>query len=192
MRLCVPSPVNYLIVHGSYGNPEGNWFPWLKQQLESAGGKVFAPRFPTPDGQSLTRWRKIAEAALAHCLPRNTVLIGHSTGAIFVLRLAETTPEPFRAVYAVCPFARDLGLPEFDPLNATFINPPFDWKRTSRGARKIVCFAGNNDPYVPLACSQDIADNLDTQLIVVKKGGHLNAESGYHQFPLLLENIRKG
>ena len=26
---------NYIIVHGSFGSKDGNWFPWLKGQLEN-------------------------------------------------------------------------------------------------------------------------------------------------------------
>lgn len=26
---------NYIIIHGSFGSKDGNWFPWLKEQLDS-------------------------------------------------------------------------------------------------------------------------------------------------------------
>lgn len=185
----MPSKANYLIVHGCRGSPEGNWFPWLNENLQN-GGTVFLPRFPTPESQSLASWRAVAKKALANCEPANTIFVGHSTGAVFVLRLAEETKQPFKAVFSICPFARALGLPDFDPLNASFVSPSFDWPRVRQGARKIVCFAGDNDPYVPLAASREVADRSGAEFIVVKNGGHLNAESGFHEFPQLLKKIR--
>lgn len=121
------SRVNYLIAHGAYGYPEENWFPWLKNKL-SKNAKVIVPKFPTPEGQSLDAWLAIADQSLAGFTPENTLLIGHSAGAVLVLRMAEKTHKPFKAVFSVCPFARPLGLPQFDPLLATFVQPAFDWQ----------------------------------------------------------------
>ena len=47
------------LIHGAYGNPNENWFPWLKKQLENKRNKVIIPTFPTPEGQTLENWNKI-------------------------------------------------------------------------------------------------------------------------------------
>jgi hypothetical protein len=39
---------NIFIIHGSYGYPEENWFPWLKKELSKLGHRVFVPKFPIP------------------------------------------------------------------------------------------------------------------------------------------------
>lgn len=49
------------IIHGVGGHPEENWFPWLKKELEKIGYRVFVPKFPTPEGQTLTNWLKTFE-----------------------------------------------------------------------------------------------------------------------------------
>jgi len=183
-------PNHFLIVHGAYGQPEGNWLPWLATQLRSYG-KALTPRFPTPEGQNLEAWLAVADDALAGGAAQDTILIGHSVGAALIFRMAERTRQSFKAAFAVCPWTGDLGLPDFDLINASFVRPVFDWNAVRRGAEKIVCFAGDDDPYVPLACSGDVAKALDAELIVVKKGGHLNAEAGYREFPALLEKIHQ-
>ena len=50
-------------------------------------------------------------------------------------------------------------------------------------------FHGADDPYVPLAMAQELANKLGVKLNVIEKGGHLNAESGYTKFPAVLKAI---
>jgi predicted alpha/beta hydrolase family esterase len=184
------SSASFLIVHGAYGDPTENWFPWLEQKLKKRGD-VRIPQFPAGERQNLDAWLAVADQTLANISPRNTILIGHSSGALLTLRMAEKTRQPFRAVCAVCPFARDLGHADFDPLNASFIYPAFDWQAVMRGAGTMICFAGDDDPYVPLAYSKEVAEKASAAFVIVKKGGHLNAEAGYREFPLLLEKIQQ-
>jgi hypothetical protein len=38
-----------LILHGSFGSPSENWFPWLKLKLEELGHRVLTPQMPVDD-----------------------------------------------------------------------------------------------------------------------------------------------
>jgi predicted alpha/beta hydrolase family esterase len=185
------SPVNYLIAHGAYGHCEENWFPWLGKNLRAEGCRVAIPNFPTPEGQNLAAWESVALETMRGWNPADTTLIGHSAGAVLVLRLAEKARWPFKAIFSVCPFARMLGLPQFDPLIASFVERPFDWQRVRMGAGKITCVAGTDDPYVPLDYSREVATAIGAEFITVEKGGHLNAKAGIYEFPLLLDKIRR-
>jgi len=51
--------ISIIIIHGTGGSPNSNWFPWLKSELEKLGHTVFAPKFPTPEKQSLENWLKV-------------------------------------------------------------------------------------------------------------------------------------
>lgn len=70
---------NILIIHGTYGNPEENWFPWLKSELEDKGCGVYVPEFPTQEGQSLESWLKIFEDYEEN-LNEDSIVVAHSSG----------------------------------------------------------------------------------------------------------------
>ena len=38
---------NYFIIHGSFGNPFVNWFPYLRKEIEKKELEVYTPDFPT-------------------------------------------------------------------------------------------------------------------------------------------------
>lgn len=178
------------VFHGVYGNPEENWFPWLKKELEKAGHEVFVPRFPTPENQSLENWLKAFEKFKSK-LDADSVLIGHSLGAVFALRLLELIKVKVKAVFLVSGFLGRLELKEVDALNASFFSQPFNWNKIKSSAERIILFHSNNDPFVPLKKGRELAEKLEGRLIVVENAGHFNKESGYLRFPRLLKEILK-
>lgn len=177
-----------IIIHGSKGSPEGNWFPWLAEKLSQHGYTTYVPRMPTPEGQSLSSWREAFNDQVG-ILESDSIVIGHSTGALFVLRLLESIKEPINTAVVVAGLTKKIGLPEYDNLNTTFINHPFNWAKIRCNASHFICFSGDNDPYVPLSQGQEIADGVGARLITIHDGGHLNSESGYSQFPEILDQI---
>ena len=51
------------IIHGTNGNSNENWFPWLKEELVKANPdiKAIVPDFPTGNNQSLENWLEAFE-----------------------------------------------------------------------------------------------------------------------------------
>jgi len=176
------------MLHGAYGSPTENWFPWLKSQLEAESFKVLLPQFPTPEGQSLASWMDVFAPYLPE-LDGDSILIGHSLGAAFILRILEQLERPVRASLLAAGFTKLLGIPKFDTINASFLESPFDWQKIRANAGACTVFHGENDPYVPLAFGQELAKNLGADLVVIPGGGHLNAGAGYEEFPALLSAI---
>ena len=51
---------NYIIIHGSFGSKDGNWFPWLKNELEKDNKDVVVPQMPVGVGnQNFENWSKV-------------------------------------------------------------------------------------------------------------------------------------
>jgi predicted alpha/beta hydrolase family esterase len=144
---------------------------------------------PTPDNQSLSNWF-LALSEQGIFPDSSTIVIGHSVGAVFLLRLLEKISSPIMASIFVAGFTGVLNIPEFDSLNATFIEGDYDWENIKKNAGSILSFSGDNDPYVPKDQGIELANYLEVVPIIIGDGGHLNAEFGYKTFPLLLEKLK--
>lgn len=187
----MPSPIEQVVIlHGTKGSADGNWFPWLAAELRSAGVVVTIPQLPTPEGQSLENWQRSFTASVGE-IGSGTTVIGHSNGAVFLLRLLERAQVPIRLAVFVAGFCGPLGLPEYDLLNSTFVDGPFDWTAIIRNAPRRVCLIGEHDPYVPEREGRRLAAHLGVRPQVIANGGHLNAEAGFHTFPQLRTLLRE-
>ena len=108
---------NIFIIHGTYGSPQENWFPWLKKELEKLGYTVYVPHFPSPPNHSLTCWSNVFENYKEY-LNKDSILIGHSIGCAFILGILERSQ--VAATFFVAGFLKKLSIPEFIELNKTF------------------------------------------------------------------------
>ena len=179
--------MNFIIIHGVYANPEANWFPWLKKELENLGYEVIVPKFPTPLDQSLESWLR-AIADYESKINEKTVLIGHSLGAAFILDYLERTNKKIKATILVAGFHKLLSS-SYDEVNKTFVDKEFNWEKIKNSCGRFFVFASDNDKYIPLEISQELAENLNAEFKIIPNAGHINKESGYDAFPLLRECI---
>ena len=166
----------------------GNWFPWLASRVRELGHEPAVPQFPTPASQNLSSWLRVFDDQVGP-LSSNTILVGHSLGAAFILRLLERTADTIAGAFLVAGFPRQLGFPDFDRINAEFVLPAVDWPRAKRGAQSFFVYGSDDDPYVPLDRVEDIATALGARMALINHGGHLNAESGFPTFPGLLADL---
>lgn len=177
-----------VILHGTKGSPNINWFPWMKEKLEAHGVNVFTPSLPTPQNQSKDNWC----SALREQAPdfnEDTILIGHSCGANLVLHILEAMERPVKYAALIGVVIAAIDDDEINKLNETFINHDYQWNEIQSGAQHISIFHGTNDPYVPLSQPQTVAKALNINLQTIENGGHLNAAAGYTEFPKLYNDI---
>lgn len=178
------------IFHGTGLSPRDHWFPWLKEKLESKGLKVAVPEFPTPENQNLDAWKQVLEKQEIQ-VDEDTVLIGHSTGAVFILDILNDKEIQVEASFLVSGFVGPLNDERFDPLNESFAEREFDFEKIRSSSQKIHQFHSASDPYVPMEKAEELAEKIRPNLHLISDADHFNTESGYTEFPELLKQIQK-
>ncbi|MFH1916085.1 MAG: alpha/beta hydrolase [Nanoarchaeota archaeon] len=186
--------MNAFIIHGAYGTPQENWFPWLKSELEDLGCKVYVPKFPTPEGQNLINWMKIINEYKKE-FNNETIFIGHSIGPAFILNILEQLDKPIRAAFFIAGFIGKFtgkwADPQFNLINKTIAEKTFNWQKIRHNCTSFYLFYSDNDPYVPQEKALELGQSLLVKPILVKNGGHFNKDAGFSEFPLLLDYIKK-
>jgi uncharacterized protein len=181
---------NIFIIHGAYGHPNENWFPWLKSELEKLNCTVFIPKFPTPENQTLENWLKVFDKYKKY-FNENTIVVGHSIGVAFLLNILEKKNIKIKAAFFISGFIGQLENQEFNKINNSFANKKFDFKKIKNNCEQFFIFHSDNDPYVPLKKAEELSKYFDVKITLVKNAGHFNERAGYKQFPLLLEKIKE-
>ncbi len=181
---------NVLILHGTSSNSYGNWFPWLKTELEKKRYKVWAPDLPKADTPNIKRYNKYILSNKDWELDKDSILVGHSSGAVAILGLLQNLDESVKVdtCILVGSFKDNLG---WDCLDGLF-EEEFDFEKIKKRAKKFIFIHSDNDPYCPLDHAEYLAEKLDGELIVKKGQKHFSVGTfgeTYREFPLVLELI---
>ncbi len=179
---------NVFIFHGTGGYPEENWFPWIKKHLRILGYNVIIPQFPTPENQTLKNWFNVTEK-YKKLYTSETILIGHSLGGAFLLRMLEKCNIKIKAAYIVSAPIGILPIKNYQG-DKPFIGHPFNWEKIKSHSNKFQVFHSDDDPYVCLENGQQLAIHLGTELTFVPNAGHFNETAGYLKFDLLLDSMK--
>jgi predicted alpha/beta hydrolase family esterase len=180
---------NALILHGTDDNPQANWFPWLKTELEKKNYHVWLPHLPQADRPNISRYNKV----LLHndFDYQNAYIIGHSSGAVAALGLLQKLPDDVQidTCIMVGSFKDDLG---WEVLKELFLEP-FDFEKIKKHAKKFILVHATDDPYCPLEHAQYLSEKLNGELIILPDQKHFStgtAGEKYRKFPFLLDLIR--
>ena len=181
---------NYFIIHGSFGSPFGNWFPYLRKEIEKKGLEVYSPDFPIGVGyQNYENWEKLLKVYLdSGLINENTTIFAHSIAPIFVCKFLINNKVKVKRLVFVCGFNNYLGIDkDFDAVNEPmFIDKLEDVKKY---CDDIVCYYSDNDPYVKFEVEKEFADKITNKQYIIKNGGHINSETGYVKFEEILQEI---
>lgn len=173
-----------VLLHGFASGADKHWFPWMHAELEKLGVRVNAPTMPSPIKPIYKDWVR-AGVAVARMWTPDTVVVAHSVGGPFALRLLQDAARSkVRAVILVSPLYSSLvSLPQLLKL----LGQPVDWRALRSSAGSFEVIHAKNDPLVPFDHGLRYAESLNATLHLFEKGGHFNGRT----FPFLLEVIKK-
>jgi hypothetical protein len=179
---------DYVIVHGSYGTPFENWFPWLFNKLSNDGKNVLAPQFPCGvDVQNYKNWAKILDVYKPY-IDKNTSFIGHSLAPAFIVDYILENKLEVNNLYFAAPFYGLINIDDFDKVNSPFFFYS-NFKNLNNFVKSITCFISKTDPYVPNELSVDFSNAIGAKKMFVDNAGHFNMAAGYDEFLQLYEEM---
>jgi len=194
--------MKFVIFHGAFGSPSGNWFPELKEKLESLGQEVLVPQFPvenwdditklgpnySPMHQSLENWLKVFDKIRKDFKQGEELcFIGHSLSPLFILHAIDRYNIQLDSAIFVSPFLKRVNIWQFDLVNKTFYKTDFNFQKLRRLIPISYVLYSDNDPYVEKYQPIGFAKRMGSSLLFVKHAGHMNLEVNLNEFPLIFE-----
>ena len=179
----------FLILHGTDGSPESNWFMWLKNVLINKGHEVWLPQLPNSDRPNIRTYNNFLLSNPEFIFDKDTIIIGHSSGAVEILSLLQHLSKNIviKSAILVSAFKDNL---DWDVLDGLFIEP-FNFDLIKQHCSDFIFIHSDNDPYCPINHAEYLAKQTNGMLIKIKGQGHFNTELSpeYEQFPQLLDII---
>lgn len=193
--------MKFVLFHGAFGSPGSNWLPELKDDLESLDLEVVAPAFPVDTWnhvsesghkvpskkQNLKNWLSAFDK-IYKTFPKGEPIcfVGHSLGPLFILHIVEKYNIKLDCAIFVCPFLEKLNKSwQIDHVNESFYRKNFDFKKLRKLIPTSYVVYSSNDPYVEQRYSREFGEAMNSSMILLKRGGHLNDEVHLSEFPLV-------
>lgn len=170
--------VIFLPGNGGDGNTSYGWFPYVKDELLKLGYEVINPVFPDGELAREHYWLKFLDSLKPD---ENTILIGHSSGAVAIMRYTEN--HKILGSVLVAPCYTDLGL-DSEKLSG-YYDLPWDWERIKSNQKWIIQFSSMNDPFIPIDEARFINNKLETKYFELDEGHFMG-----NIFPELIEAIK--
>ena len=132
---------NAIILHGTLGSPDENWFLWLKENLQKQNIDVWLPQLPNPEKPDP---KNVVPYILENCpfrISPETIIVGHSSGAVQLLHLLPKI-EPSIALAILVGSFKDNDFLKWEPNNNLFVWP-FDFEKCKKNCNKFIYIHSN-------------------------------------------------
>ena len=172
-----------LLLHGWEGSDYPHWQSWLAGELAKDYGNVSFLKFSNYDFPNFGAWKQELTTHLKDFRP--DIVICHSLANTLWFHLCNTdTIGKIEKLYLIAPPSIKCDISE---LESFF---PLDMPKNAH-AKETLLVTSTNDPYMSIDEAKELQNSLGVEMVVLENAGHINADSGYGEWPWLLEKIKE-
>ena len=172
-----------LLLHGWGGSNSPHWQSWLAAEIAREYGTVSFLEFSDYEFPKLDIWKAELQKQLKEFKP--DIVICHSLANTLWFHLCnDGTLEEVATLFLVAPPSLNC---EIEELKSFF---PVEVPKKLY-ANEAILVSSTNDPYMTLTQAQTLQRSLDVKMEVLENAGHINADSGFGEWPWILEEIKK-
>ncbi len=173
-----------LIPGNGGGTPQDNWFPYLERELPKLGIEVINTQFPDPVLARREYWLPFLTGLGAG---EDTILIGHSSGAVAAMRYAQENKILGSVLVGAC--YTDLGVES--EKESHYYDDPWNWEAIRSNQEWILQFASTDDPFIPIEEARVVHEHLGTDYREYTDRGHFGYPEPQLEFPELVEAVKQ-
>jgi len=173
-----------LLLHGWGGSDYPHWQSWLAGEIAKDYGQVAFPLLDHPHFPTKNRWMKQVKKLLVEFQP--DVVICHSLANSLWFHLCnEGEIDRVKRLLLVAVPRMDLSI---DTIKTFFpVEAPTDLY-----ADEVLMVSSDSDPYMSSEEANSLREALGVKMKVLQSAGHINAESGFGEWPWLKEWLDYG
>ena len=176
-----------ILLHGNNGGKDDGgaahdyWFPYAKQEFDRLGLNVISKDFPDPKVAKMSIWLPFLKQECG--ADEQSILIGHSSGAIAAMRYAETN----RVLGSVLvgAYYTDTGDP--NERASGYFDTPWNWPAIRKNQQWIIQFASIDDPFFPIEEPRFVSKWLQSEYHEFIDRGHFFDR----EFPELVKEVKQ-
>jgi predicted alpha/beta hydrolase family esterase len=176
------SAAKAILIHGNGGCTAGDiWLPWLERELRALGLDVINHTFPDHVKARARFWLPHLEMLDAD---ENTILVGHSSGAVAAMRYAET----HRLLGSILVGVNHTDLGDSFEAASGYYEAEWHWQKIRDNQQWIAIFNSTDDPHIPIEEPRFVAAQLRCSYFESTDRGHF-VDS--RQFPEIVALVRR-
>ncbi|RLA69212.1 MAG: serine hydrolase family protein [Epsilonproteobacteria bacterium] len=172
-----------LILHGWGGSDNPHWQSWLAGELAKDYGTVSFPLLDNPHFPAKNRWMRQVKELLETFKP-DTVVCHSMANTLWFHLCEEGEIDSVKRLLMVAPPRLDLNL---DTIK-TFFPAPIPQKLFAEEAMLVT---STDDPYLTSLEAVSLQKVLNIPMKVLENAGHINADSGFGEWPWVLKWVKK-